>query len=228
MCLSLFCVAKKRNVIICFCQVILHAERLLSGGPCGGMHLSWEWGVDPALPHGSPHSFSSFPVACLSLVLRAAHTDLVRPLLFRSATLLAFFSCFQVIRRPAAPIEFCRPHAPTGLELDPFHYLEVISCTAQFAFRLTGDPEHATTLSCLQRLVVVACLLTLAFRCWGWGVGTKKNFAGLLCMPSVRPCGGMHLLSTGVGYRPGLTTRFAPLLFLWLAIPSSSERRTPT
>ena len=65
-----------------------------------------------------------FPVACLSLVLRAAHTDLVRPLLFRSATLLAFFSCFQVIRRPAAPIEFCRPHAPTGLELDPFNYLE--------------------------------------------------------------------------------------------------------
>ena len=115
------------------------------------------------------------PVVCLSLVIRAAHTDLVRPLSFRSATLLASFSVFQVIRRPAAPIEFCRPHAPTGLELDPIHYLEVISCTAQFAFRLTGDPEHATTLSCLQRLVVVACLLTLAA---GAGVGgwAPKNF----------------------------------------------------
>ena len=108
------------------------------------------------------------PVVCLSLVIRAAHTDLVRPLSFRSATLLASFFVFQVIRRPAAPIEFCRPHAPTGLELDPIHNLEVISCTAQFAFRLTGDPEHATTLSCLQRLVVVACLLTLAA---GAGVG---------------------------------------------------------
>ena len=102
------------------------------------------------------------PVACLWLVLRAAHTDLVRPLSFRSATLLASHFAFQVIRRPAAPIEFCRPHAPTGLELDPIYYLEVISCTAQFAFRLTGDPEQVTTLSCLQRLVVVACLLTLA------------------------------------------------------------------
>ena len=108
------------------------------------------------------------PVVCLSLVIRAAHTDLVRPLSFRSATLLASYFAFQVIRRPAAPIEFCRPHAPTGLELDPIHNLEVISCTAQFAFRLTGDPEHATTLSCLQRLVVVACLLTLAA---GAGVG---------------------------------------------------------
>ena len=64
------------------------------------------------------------PVVCLSLVIRAAHTDLVRPLSFRSATLLASYFAFQVIRRPAAPIEFCRPHAPTGLELDPFHYLE--------------------------------------------------------------------------------------------------------
>ena len=64
-----------------------------------------------------------FPVACLSLVLRAAHTDLVRPLSFRSATFLASYFAFQVIRRPAAPIEFCRPHAPTGLELDPIHYL---------------------------------------------------------------------------------------------------------
>ena len=59
------------------------------------------------------------PVVCLSLVIRAAHTDLVRPLSFRSATLLASHFAFQVIRRPAAPIEFCRPHAPTGLELDP-------------------------------------------------------------------------------------------------------------
>ena len=66
------------------------------------------------------------PVVCLSLVIRAAHTDLVRPLSFRSATLLASYFAFQVIRRPAAPIEFCRPHAPTGLELDPIHYLEYI------------------------------------------------------------------------------------------------------
>ena len=66
------------------------------------------------------------PVVCLSLVIRAAHTDLVRPLSFRSATLLASHFAFQVIRRPAAPIEFCRPHAPTGLELDPIHYLEVV------------------------------------------------------------------------------------------------------
>ena len=42
-----------------FCQVSsLHAECLLSGGPCGGMKLSWEWGIDPALPHGLPHSYS--------------------------------------------------------------------------------------------------------------------------------------------------------------------------
>ena len=123
------------------------------------------------------------PVVCLSLVIRAAHTDLVRPLSFRSATLLASHFAFQVIRRPAAPIEFCRPHAPTGLELDPIHYLEVISCTAQFAFRLTGDPEHATTLSCLQRLVVVACLLTLAAGIGAWGVGTNF-FSTHPCMPS--------------------------------------------
>ena len=188
-----------------------------------------EWGIDPALPHGSPHSFSSFPVACLSLVLRAAHTDLVRPLLFRSATLLAFFSCFQVIRRPAAPIEFCRPHAPTGLELDPFHYLEVISCTAQFAFRLTGDPEHATTLSCLQRLVVVACLLTLAAGA-GVGGGTKKfrQVISACRAPPFWRAVWQHAAFLGVGYRPGLTTRFAPLLFLRLAFPWSSERHTPT
>ena len=44
-----------------------------SGGPRGGMHLfPLEWGVDQALPRGSPHSFS---VACQSLVLRAAHAN---------------------------------------------------------------------------------------------------------------------------------------------------------
>ena len=115
----------------------------------------------------------------LLFLLLAFPWSSVCPLLFKSATFLAFFACFQVIRRPAAPIEFCRPHAPTGLELDPIHYLEVISCTAQFAFRLTGDPEHATTLSSLQRLVVVACLLTLAT---GAGVGgwAPKNLFQVL------------------------------------------------
>ena len=83
---------------------------------------SFSWSGVSTRPYHTVYP-APYPVACLSLVLRAAHTDLVRPLLFRSATLLAFFSCFQVIRRPAAPIEFCRPHAPTGLELDPFHYL---------------------------------------------------------------------------------------------------------
>ena len=41
-----------------FLRSSVHAERLLSGGPCGGMQLSWEWGSDPALPHGLPHSYS--------------------------------------------------------------------------------------------------------------------------------------------------------------------------
>ena len=144
----------------------MHAERLLSGGPCGGMHLFREWGVDPA-----NHTVRPTPCGSPSLGPQSgAHRPSATATL-RAATFLAFpgfISCFQVLRRPAAPIEFCRPHAPSGLELDPFHYLEVFSCTAQFAFRLTGVPEHATTLSSLQRLVDVACLLTLAT---GAGVG---------------------------------------------------------
>ena len=153
-----------------------------------------EWGIDPALPHGLPHSYSC---GLPSLRPQSGAHRLSATATVRSATFLAFISCFQVIRRPAAPIEFCRPHAPTGLELDPFHYLEVFSCTAKFAFRLTGDPEHATTLSCLQRLVVVACLLTLAFRCWGWGVGTKIflvwSFLHAERLLSGGPCGSMQL-----------------------------------
>ena len=101
----------------------LHAERLLSGGPCGSMQLSWEWGVDPASPHGSPHSFScGLPFLRPQSGVHRLHATVP----FGSATDLAFISCFQVIPRHAAPFELCRHHAPTGLELDPFHYLEVI------------------------------------------------------------------------------------------------------
>ena len=85
----------------------------------------------------------------------------------------------QVIRRPVAPIEFCRPRAPSGLELDPFHYLEIISCTAQFAFRLNRRSGARDASLVCAAPVVVACRLTLALFafvgwCWGWGVGTKN------------------------------------------------------
>ena len=160
------------------------------GGPCGGMHLFREWGVDPA-----NHTVRPTPCGSPSLGPQSgAHRPSATATL-RAATFLAFpgfISCFQVLRRPAAPIEFCRPHAPSGLELDPFHYLEVFSCTAQFAFRLTGVPEHATTLSSLQRLVDVACLLTLAT---GAGVGgwAPKFFAGL---PAAKVAKAVHSISS--------------------------------
>ena len=183
------------------------------------MHLFREWGVDPA-----NHTVHHTPCGSSSLGPQSGAHRLCATATLRAASFLAFLafiSCFQVIRRPAAPIEFCRPHAPSGLELDPFHYLEVFSCTAQFAFRLTGIPEHATTLSCLQRLVVVACLLTLAA---GAGVGgwAPKTFVfGYLSMPGASCLEGRvaACLPFGAGYRPGLSTRLTPLLVLWLAIP---------
>ena len=176
----------------------MHAERLLLEGRVAACSFLGSGVATRPYHTVCP---TPIPVVCLSLVIRAAHTDLVRPLSFRSATLLASHFAFQVIRRPAAPIEFCRPHAPTGLELDPIHNLEVISCTAQFAFRLTGDPEHATTLSCLQRLVVVACLLTLAA---GAGVGgwapTKNSQVIRACRaPPFWRAAWRHATFLGVG-----------------------------
>ena len=59
------------------------------------------WGVDPALPHGLPHSYS----CCLPFLRpQAAHTNLVRPLPLLFGRPHPFL--FQVIRRPAVPIEF--------------------------------------------------------------------------------------------------------------------------
>ena len=61
-----------------------------SGGPRGGMHLfPLEWGVDQALPRGSPHSFScGLPF----LGPQSGAHQLVRLLLFRSATFLLLLS----------------------------------------------------------------------------------------------------------------------------------------
>ena len=53
-----------------------------------------------------------------------------------------FLFLLQVIRRPVAPIEFCRPRAPSGLELDPLHYLArslvVLTALRKFTICLLG------------------------------------------------------------------------------------------
>ena len=105
-----------------FLRSSVHAERLLLEGRVAACSFLGSGVATRPYHTVCP---TPIPVVCLSLVIRAAHTDLVRPLSFRSATLLASHFAFQVIRRPAAPIEFCRPHAPTGLDLDPSYYLEL-------------------------------------------------------------------------------------------------------
>ena len=113
----------------------------------------------------TPHSLS---VACLSLVLRAAHTNQCDCYSSgRPHSLL-----FQVIRRPAAPIVLCRPRAPTGLELGPFHQSDDTPRRSS----LSAYPAIRSTrrFSRQQRFVVVARLLTLAlcaFMAAGAGVG---------------------------------------------------------
>ena len=177
----------------------------------------------------TPHSLS---VACLSLVLRAAHTNQCDCYSSgRPHSLL-----FQVIRRPAAPIVLCRPRAPTGLELGPFHQSDDTPRRSS----LSAYPAIRSTrrFSRQQRFVVVACLLTLAllaFVAAGAGVGGwASNFlSGRICTPSASFLEGRVaaciFLGSGVSTRPYHTVHPTPFpLFLWLAFPWSSERRTPT
>ena len=93
----------------------------------------------------------------------------------------------------------------------------------------TGDREHATPLSCLQRHVVVVRLLTLASGA-GVGGGHQHFLPGLISACRAPPfwrAVWQHAAFLGVGYRPGLTTRFAPLLSCGLPFlgPQSGAHR---
>ena len=65
-----------------------------------------------------------------------------------------------------------------------------------------------------------------------WSVDLANSFASRLISACRAPpfwrAVWRHAAFLGVGCRPGLTTRFTPLLFLWLSFPWSSERHTPT
>ena len=107
----------------------------------------------------------------------------------------------------------------------------------QFAFRLSGDPEHATVLSSAAP-VVVACRPTLALFafvgwCWGWGVGTKnfvQAFCGVRCSSRMLHLGHAAHVATGsarfAGFRPPAGTAFS-LLFCGLPFlrPQSGARQ---
>ena len=136
----------------------MHAERLhLEGRGAACISLLLERGIDPALPHGLPHSFL---VACLSFLgpQSGAH-QLSATATVRSATFLFSFrsSDDQLLR-----LSFVDLVPPLGL--NSIHSTTLRSDLARRSSlsASTGDREHATPLSCLQRHVVVARLLTLA------------------------------------------------------------------
>ena len=152
-----------------FCQVIFTCRA--SGRVEACSRFLQEWGIDPALPHGLPHSYScglpSFRPQSGAHQLSATAT-------VRSATLLFSFrsSDDQLLRLSFVDLV-------PRLGLNSIHSTTLRSSTARRSSlsASTGDREHATPLSRLQRHVVVVRLLTLASgaRVGGWA---PKSFAG--------------------------------------------------
>ena len=106
-----------------------------------------EWGIDPALPHGLPHSFScGLPF----LGPQSGARQLVRLLLFMSATLISLRSLDDLLLRLLS-VDL----VPRLFLNSPFHHSEVIPSSAQFTFRLhrrSGARDDALVSSALSSL----------------------------------------------------------------------------
>ena len=138
--------------------------------------------------------FAPLPVARLLLVLRAAHTDLVRPLPFGRPHFLPFPASFLAFRSFVDQLlRLSFVDLMPRLGLNSIHSPTLRSSPARHSSlsASTGDREHATPLSRLQRHVVVVRLLTLASgaRVGGWA---PKIFAGLF---AVKGAQALHPLS---------------------------------